>query len=182
MLKPLHVQWRSLQNLVNRPRDTEENFPTRWKSYSQDDLGSLDAFSEGLGLSRDDVVESEGDLVIREADEGSLDNWINRLSEFRESLHGYTYCPEDGPFELEQKLNVVQKVKPRRLFVCLFVCLFVFSLIFIRCQRWKLVVIISKQSIEALIFKIISLCRICKKNSPALCPSLNKSESCMKVK
>ncbi len=116
MLQPLHVQWRSLQNLVNLPNtssESEENTPSRWKSYSQDDLGSLDAFSEGLGLSRDDVMGSGGDLMYEEYHDalGDLDNWINRLNEFRECLHGYVYSPEDSLFEVEQKLNIVQKVK-----------------------------------------------------------------------
>jgi chromosome segregation ATPase len=114
MLQPLHVQWRSLQNLVNPQNsssESEQNIPSRWKSYSQDDLGSLDAFSEGLGLSRDDVMESGTELMFEEYYDGDLDNWINRLNEFRECLHGYMYSPEDALFEVEQKLNIVQKVK-----------------------------------------------------------------------
>lgn len=115
MLHPLHAQWRSLQNLVNLPKsslDSEQDSPSRWKSYSQDDLGSLDAFSEGLGLSRDDVMESGRDPMYEEYRDtlGDLDNWINRLNEFRECLFGYVYCPEDALYEVEQKLNIVQKV------------------------------------------------------------------------
>ena len=115
MLQPLHVQWRSLQNLVNLPNsslESEQNIPSRWKSYSQDDLGSLDTFSEDLGLSRDDVMESGGDLMYEDYHDalGDLENWINRFNEFRECLHGYVYCPEDTLFEVEQKLNIVQTV------------------------------------------------------------------------
>ena len=121
MLHPLHAQCRSLQNLVNLPKsslDSEQNSPSRWKSYSQDDLGSLDAFSEGLGLSRDDVMESGGDPMYEEYCDTveDLDNWINRLNEFRECILGYVYCPEDALYEVEQKLNIVQKV--RLVFVC----------------------------------------------------------------
>ena len=116
MLQPLHVQWRSLQNLVNLPNssvESDQNSPSRWKSYSQDDLGSLDTFSEGLGLSRDDVLGSGEDLISEEYYDtlGDLDNWINRLNEFRECMDDYVYSPEDALFEVEQKLNIVQKVK-----------------------------------------------------------------------
>ena len=113
MLNPLHAQWRSLQNLVNLPRSSgEHDSPSRWKSYSQDDLGSLDAFSEGLGLSRDDIMESGGEPMYEEYRDtlGELDNWNNRLNEFRECLLGYVYCPDDALYEVEQKLNIVQTV------------------------------------------------------------------------
>lgn len=115
ILQPLHVQWKSLQSLVNHSGssvENEQNISSRWKSYSQDDLGSLDAFSEDLGLSRDDIMESGEDFVHEERSDalGDLDNWINRLNEFRECLHEYVYRPEDALFEVERKLNIVQKV------------------------------------------------------------------------
>ena len=120
MLQPLHIQWRSLQNLVNphnSPSESEQNIPSRWKSYSQDDLGSLDTFSEGLGLSRDDVLESGVDLMFEEYHDGDLNNWINRLNEFSECLHEYVYSPKDTLFEVEQKLTTVQKVKCFDIFI-----------------------------------------------------------------
>lgn len=112
MLQPLQVQWRSLQDLVNPSNSltkADESTPSRWESYSQDDLGSLDAFSECLGLSREDVMGS-GEVLMYEDASGNFDNWINSLNEFRECLHEYVYSPEDALFEVEQKLKVVQKV------------------------------------------------------------------------
>lgn len=117
-LHPLKAQWRSLQNLVNMPvsSDTEEVFqknPCRWKSYSEDDLGSLDTFSEGLGLSRDDVMDSRGDAVYEDFEDPieAAEDLIIKLNEFRERLHCCMYNPGDALYEVERKLSITQKVK-----------------------------------------------------------------------
>ena len=134
-LHPLTKQWRSLQSLVNMPvpgsieedlQEFEKN-PRRWKSYSADNLGSLDTFSEGLGLSRDDVMGSKGDAIFEEEPLEAADNLINKLNQFRERLYSYVYSPEDAYFEVEQKLNISQKVRLHCILLLLLLLLLLLS-------------------------------------------------------